>query len=154
MSLLVKRTARSVFVLAMLPAVVLGQVSAEAILIHDHHGQDLHFHTLTLNDPTDPLERWRCEHEPSRRATDPLNEDCSTIVIVLELPDALPRVRGLSAGTSVAKGFAPSPVPVAATPDPAARHPSLYAHPWFAAPNLHAGSMVAGILLANHALLL
>jgi hypothetical protein len=160
---LVDRTARLLLVLAILPAVLLGTVSVEAILIHDHHGQDLHFHTITLDDPADRLESWHCEHEPdrhasdpppNRQASDPPKENCRTIMIVLELPDALPRVRGLSTRTVVTTGSARFLVHAAVSPDSAASGPSLYARSWSAAPDLRAGSGVAGILLTNHALLL
>ncbi len=152
------RFGRLLVTLAMLPAIVLSPLTAHAILIHDHHGHDTHGHTVTLCNLDDFRENSEHQHENHEHDGLPEEEssahDSSTVVITLELPDALLRVRGLSAGNVVGTRLALLPLPVAIAPDPAASTPCPNARPWSAAPDLRAGSMVAGILLANHALLL
>jgi len=76
------------------------------------------------------------------------------VVLVLELPDALPTVRALSAN-----GVAPTRIErltplVALTPEPVAGIARPDSRPGSATPELRAGVIVAGILLSNHALLL
>ncbi len=160
-NLLIDRTARLMLVLALLPAVVLGTVSVEAMLIHDHHGHDLHAHSLPLdevNDWRNNPEHGHEDHEHDGLPEEPPDDDGSTVVVVLELPHALLRVRGLSAsepGRPRPGRPARLPLPVAVAPEPVASIPCpTNACPWSAAPNLRAGSMVAGILLTSHALLL
>ena len=148
------RLGRLLVTLAMLPAMVLSPLSAEAILIHDHHGHDFHLLTVTLNDSKDYLGSWHCEHEADRQAAELPKEDCNTIVIVFDLPDALMRVRGLLTGTVAVTGLASTPRAVAAIVGGDTGDPSLYTRPWTLAPNPRAGRIVASILLSNHALLL
>ena len=149
-----KHFGRLLATLPALPALVLSPITAQAILIHDHDGQDLHFHTITPNGSEDYPKDWSCEQERDHRAAEPPKESCNTIVLELGLPDALPRVRGLSAGNVVGTYLARLPLPVAIAPDPAASTPCPNARPWSATLDLRPHSMVAGILLANHALLL
>ncbi len=154
---LIDRTARLLLVLALLPAVVLGTFSVEAMLIHDHHGHDLHAHSL----PLDGVNDWRNapkhdheDHDHDRLPEQLPDDDGSTVMIVLELPDALLRVRGLSARDMVSARSVRLPLLVAVAPAPTANTAYTNARPSSAAPDLRAGSMVADILLTNHALLL
>ncbi len=158
MSLTIKRTARLLLALTLLPAVVMGKVSVQALLIHDHHGHDLHAHSLALDD----VNNWRnsAQHGHDDHEHDGLPEetpdgDGGTVVLIPELPDALLRMRVLSADNVTAARSARSPLLVVASTEPAASAPYLDTSPWTAAPDLRAGgSRVADILLANHALLL
>jgi len=156
-NLLIKRTARLLLVLALLPAVVLGTVSVEAMLIHDHHGHDLHTHSL----PLDEVNNWRNtpehgheDHEHDGLPEEPSDDDGDAVVVVLELPDALLRTRGLSAGNVVCPRFTRLPVLVAVAPSLAVSIPCPSAGPGPTAPRLRVGSAVSSILLSNHALLL
>ncbi len=144
-------------VLALIPAVVLGTVSVEAMLIHDHHGHDLHVHDL----PLDGLSDWRHgqEHDHDDRDHDRLPEqlpddDGTNLVIVLELPDAILRVRGLSTGDVGGTRIARSLPLVAMDAVPTEGTPNWRPRPGSAAPDLRADRTVAGILLTSHALLL
>ncbi len=153
----IDRTARLLLVIALVPAVVLSTVSVEAMLIHDHHGHDLHVHSLPLdqvNDKRNNPEHSHEDHEHDGLPEESPDNDDSSVVIVLDLPDALLRVRGPSAGNAVSTRSASLPLLVAVAPEPVASTPSPNPSPWSVAPNLRAGSMVAGILLTNHALLL
>ncbi len=148
---------RLLVMLAVMPALVLGPLTVEAILIHDHHGHDIHFHSLKFCE----LDAWRNnpehqheEHEHDGQPVDLPADDGCMIVIVLDLPEALPGVRGMSTTTVVVTGFGPSPSPVAVTADAAANGPPLYTRASSFALRLRAGSTVVGILLSNHALLL
>ena len=157
MTVLVHRATRLLFVLTLVPAVVLGSVGAKAILIHEHHGHDPHEHSLALGEVDDWLanpEHGHEEHDHDGLPDEPPADDSGTVVIVLELPDGLLRVRGQSNGTVCGTRLAPSLARVAVPHDPALSSPFPCACPWSAAPDLRAGSTVAGILLANHALLL
>lgn len=154
---LIKHTTRSLLVLALLPAVVLGTLGVEALLIHDHHGHDLHAHGLAIDDVND----WRNipgrsheHHEHDGLPEETPDDDGSSIVLVLELPDALLKVRGLSAGNVTAAPFARLQPLIAVAPEPTANALCLDTRPGFAAPDLRAGSVIADILLTNHALLL
>ncbi len=152
-----KHFGRCLAVPVALPALVLSPLTAQAILIHDHHGHDTHGHTVTLCDLDDFRENSEHQHEKHEhdgQPADPPADDGRMIVIVLDLPEALPSVRGMSTSTVVVTGFGPSPSPVAVTTDAAANGPPLYARASSFAPRLRAGSTVVGILLSNHALLL
>ncbi len=143
--------------LAVMPALVVGPLTLEAILIHGHDGHDVHSHSLTLCE----LDAWRSnpehqhkEHEHDGQPVDPPADDGCMIVIALDLPKALLGVGRMSTSTVVVSGFRPSPSPVAVNAGAAADGPPLYARASFFAPKLRAGSTVVGILLSNHALLL
>ena len=144
--------------LVVLPALVLSPLTAQAILIHDHHGHETHSHTLTFHDLDDwweNPEHQHKEHEHGGQPADPPEDDDDPIVIVFGLPDALMRVRGLSAGTVAVAGPASTPRAITATVDgDTCKNPSLYECLGTRAPNLRAGRIVASILLSNHALLL
>ena len=141
---------------AVILLLLLSSFTAQAILVHAHHGHEIHVHSLMVHD----LDEWRenSEHQHEEHAHDdrpegpPQDEDPST-VRVLALPEALPRVRGLSSGVAVSN-IAPA-LTVLATDASAAsdrclrtRSRAPCAHAW------HARSPVADILLAGHALLL
>ncbi len=152
------RTARLVLTLTVLPAVAISPLSTEAILVHYHHGHEVHSHGLTL----DELDDWQRdpehhheEHEHDRQPADLPEEDGAPIVIVFDLPDALIRVRGLSTGTVAVSGPTSTPRPITATVvQDTCKSPSFYNRSWTVAPNLRADRIVAGILQSNHALLL
>ncbi|MHC4695704.1 MAG: hypothetical protein ACYTFA_03060 [Planctomycetota bacterium] len=152
------RTVRLLLTLTVLPAVAISPLSTEAILVHYHHGHDVHSHGLTL----DELDTWQRdpehhheEHEHDGRPVDLPEEDGSPIVIVFDLPDALIRVRGLSTGTFTVSGPVSTPRPITATVvGDTCKSPSFCGRPWTVAPNLRADRIVAGILQSNHALLL
>lgn len=156
-SLLVQRATGLLFGTAFLPAVILGPLSANAILIHDHHGHDLHTHGIAVHEVDDWSTNPEHGHEDHEHdgvpEEDPSADDSGPVVIVLELPDTLLRVRGLSAGHGVGTRLARLPLAVAIAPDPAAISCCPNA-PWSGAHHPRSRTMVAGILLANHALLL
>ena len=135
---------------------LVGSFAPQAILIHDHHGHETHVHTLTVHD----LDQWRensehhhAEHEHDDRPADPTQDEDPSIVIVLDLPVALPRVQGVSSGVAVSN-IAPALTVLAtdasATSDgrPPTGIQTSCARLWLAR------SLVADILLAGHALLL
>ncbi len=144
--------------MAFLPAVILGPLSANAILIHDHHGHDLHTHGIAVHEVDDWQTNSEHGHEDHEHDGAPQEDssadDGDPVVIVLELPDTLLRVRGLSASHLVGTRLARLPLPVAIAPDPAAIRCCADARPWSGAPHPGSHTMVAGLLLANHALLL
>lgn len=152
-----RRMTRVLVILVVMPALMVGSLTVEAIVIHDHHGHDVHSHSLKLSQLDDlrsDAEHQHEEHEHDGRPVDPPADDGCTIVIVLDLPEALPGVRGMSTSTVVATGFRPSPSPVAVAAAAGANDHPPYTCASSSAPNLRAGSTVLGILLSNHALLL
>lgn len=150
----IRQVGRFAATLSVLAALVLSPLTALSILIHNHQGQNLHLHAITLHGSEDYPEDWSCEHDTDQRAAKPPKEGCNTIVVELGLSDVLLRVRALSAGQVIGTYLACLPLPVAIAPDPAARTHCPNAHPRSAMLDLRAHSMVAGILLTNHALLL
>ncbi len=153
------RVVRSVVAFAAAPVLALSPLCAETILIHDHHGHDVHSHKLVLSELDDWLnnpEHRHEEHEHDDQSPDPPADDGGMIVIVLDLPEALPGVRGMSTSTVVVTGFGPSPSPFAVIPTyvGTANGPPRYTRASSFAPRLRADSTVVGILLSNHALLL
>ena len=150
-------TVRLSVVLAMLPGVVLSPLGAEAILIHHHHGHDVHSHSLTFHD----LDVWQRdwdhrheEHEHDGQQADLPTDDSGTLLIMVQLPEAMLRVRGLSTGNVPVSNPASQPPAIATTVDPDTSNPSCHERLRLLAPNPRACSAVAGILLSNHALLI
>ena len=150
-------TVRLSVVLAMLPGVVLSPLGAEAILIHHHHGHDVHSHSLTFHD----LEVWQRnsehqheEHKHDGQQPDSPTDDSGALLIMVQLPEALLRVRGLSTGNIVVSNPASQPRAIATAADVATSNPSCHERLRLLAPNPRACSAVAGILLSNHALLI
>ena len=140
---------------ALVPVLLVSSVTTQAILIHSHHGHETHGHTLAIQD----LDEWREksehqheEHEHSDQPTDPTEDKDSSIVIVLDLPVALARALGLSAGVVVSNA-APATTSLAIHTAASDDHPRIESRTspaclW------HARSLVADILLTSHALLL
>lgn len=151
------RAVRILVFAAVAPALVLGSLTVQAILIHEHHGHDVHSHALTLGDldacKNDPEHKHE-EHDHDGRPADTPEDNNSPIVIVFDLPDVLRGVRGFSGGAVAVSGSGSMLRAVADTGGRDTANPSVYEHPWMRAPIPRAGSAVADILLRNHALLL
>ncbi|UCC28802.1 MAG: hypothetical protein JSU86_11435 [Phycisphaerales bacterium] len=150
-------TVRLLAMLAMLPGVVLSPLGAEAILIHHHHGHDIHSHSLTFND----LDVWQRdaehrheEHEHDGQQPDSPTDDSGTLLIMVQLPEALLRVRGLSTGNVAVSNPTLQPRAIATIVDADTSNPSCYERLRLLAPNPRACGAVAGILLSSHALLI
>ena len=143
--------------LVTLPALVLSPLTAQAVLIHDHQGHDTHTHTLSVHD-LDELQRdsehQHEKHDHDGLPVDPAEDEGPPILIVLDLPDALPGARTFSAGAAVAAGIG------GALRTPAINRcvvedgrPLVESQQTLA--NIpRARGLVTGILLTNHALLL
>jgi len=143
----------------MSPAFLLSPRTAQAILIHDHFGHELHTHTLPLQD----LEAWRDgtangheEHRQGGRSGDPLEgeDEGVSILLVLELPHAFPQggVSSNRAGVitdSTSTLWASSPA-LAASPTSWCGKPARL----LLAPAVRAHDVLLGLLLTSHALLL
>lgn len=154
---LARDTARLAATLVLLPVLVLGPLSAEEMLIHNHRGHDIHSHRLRLcelDDWRNNLEHRHEEHGHDGQPADAPEDDNGTVVIVFDLPDAFLRVRGLSTGTVAVAGPASSAQPISACQMADSSNGSLRERPSLPAHNLRASRIVAGILLSNHALLL
>ena len=105
---LARRVDRLLVTLAVAPALVLSPLTAQALLIHDHHGHDTHGHTVTLHDLDDLRENSEHQHEKHDHdglPVDPAEDEGTPILIVLDLPEALPGARTFSAGAAVAAGI-------------------------------------------------
>jgi hypothetical protein len=154
---LAKRIGRVLTTLAALPALALSPLTAQAILIHDHHGHETHAHTLTVHD----LDDWREDrehqhegHDHDGRPAHPTEGEGESILIVLDLPEALPGGRVLSNGATVIAGAAVTPSNYAiAIVMPHGQRASVGGSQLFAHPVRAHGSF-RSILLTNHALLI
>ena len=149
------RAVRLAIVLAAAPVLALSSLSTEAILVH-YDGYDIHTHTAAFND----LDGWvetakhqHASHEHDCQLHDP-HEHGDDFLIVLDLPDAFLRGRGLPTGITSVAASSLLPRTIAATPTTDTVNPPTYERIWSGAPNLRAGNKVTGILLSNHALLL
>jgi hypothetical protein len=153
----ITRVGRLAATLTVVPALVLNSLTAQAILIHDHHGHDTHSHALSVHE-LDELERnpehQHEEHEHDAPAVDLADAEGSSLVIVLDLPEGLARSRVLSSnGTAVAgRPFAPSTNVVAIVTQQPDR--SCTERPSSSVPPVRARGLLEGILLTSHALLL
>lgn len=151
----VTRFGHAVVTCALVSVLFASSVTTQAILIHDHHGHETHVHTLTVQD----LGEWRensehqhAEHEHDDRPADPSEDKDPFIVIVLNLPVALPGGQGVPASVVVSNA---APATTILSIDTAAS----YGRPCTGSQTScvclwHARSLVADILLAGHALLL
>ncbi len=159
----IARVGRLAGALCVLPALVLSPLTAQAILIHDHHGHDTHSHTLSIHeldnlqgDPEHQHDEHEHEHEHEHDgpAVDPADVEGSSLVILLDLPEGLAHGRGAStSGTAVAGSpSAPSTNAVAIVTQQPDR--SYAARPSSTAPPVRARGSLEGILLTSHALLL
>jgi hypothetical protein len=148
------RPAQTLAGLAMLSALVLGQ---EALLIHDHHGHDVHCHPIALDEFdvwSTAQEEGHHEHEHDGQPPDRQSEDGGTVVIVYGLPDFALGLRVLSGASPVWARLSPAPVPVAILSDAAGRNTNPRPRSLCFAPLPWAGDAIVGLLLSNHALLL
>ncbi len=154
MGLSISRAVRVLVALAMLPALLLTQ---QAFLIHDHHGHDIHYHPIALSGlddwESDP-EHQHDEHKHDGQPADVSAEGSSTVVIVLEFPDAALRGRTLLRTAVLGAASTPPPLPVAILAEAPAHRCSPKEPSASFPPNLHADDTVRSILLSNHALLL
>ncbi len=152
-----QRIGRLLTTLAALPALALSPLTAQAILIHDHHGHETHAHTLTVHD----LDDWREdrehqheEHDHDGQPAHPSEDEGESILIVLDLPEALPGGRLLSNGATFIAGAAAAPSTYAiAIATPHGQRASVGGSSLLAHPVRTCGSL-RSILLTNHALLL
>jgi len=153
----ISRAGRLAAMLAVVPALLLNSLTAQAILIHDHHGHDTHSHAISVHE-LDELKRnpehQHEEHEHDAPAADLADAEGSALVIVLDLPEGLARSRVFSSsGTAVSgRPLAPSTNVVALVTQQSDR--SCTARPSSSAPTVRACDLLEGILLTSHALLL
>ena len=136
---------------ALVPVLLVSSVTTQAILIHNHHGHETHVHAVTVND----LDEWREnsehqheEHEHNDRPTDHTPEEDQSILIVLDLPVALPHSFGLTVSATAPATTILAKDTAALDGRPRTTTRTSRARPW------RARSLVADILLTNHALLL
>jgi hypothetical protein len=136
---------------------MLSPLTAQAILIHDHHGHDTHSHALSVHE-LDELrsnpEHQHEEHEHDGLPVDPAEDEGTPIVIVVDLPEALRGARTSSAGAAVATGIGAAlrTLTINSCVVEDSRHPVESQQTLANIPR--ARSLVTGILLTNHALLL
>ena len=143
--------------LSVLPALVLSPLSAQAILIHDHHGHETHAHAISvyeLDELEGNPEHQHEEHEHDSPAVDCSEGEDSSLVIVLDLPEGLARTRAAANNSTTATG-----APIASPPTPVAIVTKQSDHAYAPklsglAPPLRAHSALEGILLTSRALLL
>ena len=153
----IRRVCRVAATLSVLPALVLSPLTAQAILIHDHHGHDTHSHALSvheLNEVQRNTEHQHEEHEHDGPAVDSADGEGSSLVILLNLPEGLARGRD-SSGSGAAVAGSPSAPPtnvVAIATQQSDR--SYAARPSSLAPRVCARGLLEGILLTSNALLL
>lgn len=143
--------------LSVFPALVLSPLTAQALLIHDHHGHDTHGHTVPLYD-LDAL-REHSEHQHEKHEHDGLPVDAAEdqdtpILIVVDLPEALPGPRTFSAGAAVAGGIGAALRTLAIHSCVVADGRPLVQGQQTLADIPRAHGLVTGILLTSHALLL
>ena len=151
------RFGRAAATLTVLPALVLSPLTAQAILIHDHHGHETHTHAISLHE-LDELEgnseHQHEEHEHDAPAGDPAEGEGASLVIVLDFPEGLVRTRTAADNSTTASG-APIASPPTAVAIVTQQSDHTYAtKPSGLAPPLRAHSALEGILLTSHALLL
>ncbi|UCE58262.1 MAG: hypothetical protein JSU63_12555 [Phycisphaerales bacterium] len=143
--------------LVVLPALVLSPLTAQALVIHNHHGHDTHGHTVALCDLDDLQENSEHQHEKHEHdgvPVEPTEDEDTAIQLVLDLPEGLARSRVLSSSyTAVAGGaFAPRTNVVASVTQQSDHSYSTFRSSL--APPLRARGLLESILLTNRALLL
>ncbi len=150
------RTQRSLLILAVLPALVFSPLGAEAILIH-YDGHDIHAHAVVGRD----IDNWvegpeheHAAHDHDCQLLDPHEHGGGDVLVVLELPDAVLRSRGLGSATAVVTSRAAAPLPFVGIAIPSVVDVPLHLRSSSVASLLQPDGTVAGILLSNHALLL
>jgi hypothetical protein len=150
------RAERLLLMLASLPALVFSPLGAEAIVIH-YDGHDVHAHTVVgrdLDSWVEAAEHEHAAHEHDCQSLDPHEHGAGDILIVLELPDAVLRARGLGSGVVLAASSAAVPPLSVGIAIPFAVDVPLHVRSSSLAFTLKPYRTVAGILLSNHALLL
>lgn len=150
------RAERLLLMLAVLPALVFSPLDAEAILIH-YDGHDIHAHTVVggdLDSWVETPEHEHAAHEHDCQSLDPHEHGGGDVLIVLELPDAVLRARGLGNGGILVAGSAAVPSLSVGIAIPFAVDAPLQLRSSSVAFTLQPYRTVAGILLSNHALLL
>ncbi len=150
----IRRVSRFSVAMSVLPAVMLSPLTAPALVIHDHHGHDTHGHAVTLCDLDHHSENPDHRHEKHDHDGLPVEDEGSSILIVLDIPEALPGARAYASGTVVASGIGvalrtlvTNRCMVDVDPFPVGSRRTL-------GDILRADGLVTGILLTNHALLL
>ena len=150
------RFGRSLGSCALVPVLLVSSVTSQAILIHNHYGHETHVHAVAAHD----LDAWQEnsehqheEHEHDDRPADSAPDEDQSILIVLDLPVALPRAMGLSCGLAVSNTAPASKILAIDTTAAANGRPRIDSRT-SSARLWRARSLVADILLTSHALLL
>ncbi len=153
----VRSVGRWLVTCAVVPALLVNSLTTRAILIHNHHGHEMHGPTMTLCDLDDLRENSEHQHDKHDHdglPVDPAENEGTPILIVLDLPEALPGARTFSAGAAVTAGIGAARRTLAINSyvvedgrAPVESQQTLASIP-------RARSLVTGILLTNHALLL
>ena len=152
-----RRVCRVAVTLCVLPALVLSPLPALAILIHDHHGHDTHSHALNVHELDEVqrnMEHRHEEHEHDGSAVDLANGEGSSLVILLNLSEALARGRAPSSGNATVAGNPSSPAANMVSIVTQQSDRSTIARPWSIAPPVRARGLLEDILLTRRALLL
>lgn len=141
---------------ALVPVLLVSLVTTQAILIHNHHGHEIHVHAVMVND----LNEWHGNsehlheaHEHNDHPTDPAPDEDHSILILLDLPVALRHAFGLSGGFAVSDTAPASKVLAFGTTTASDGPPGLEGRT-SPARSWHARGLVADILLTSHSLLL
>ena len=153
----IKRVGHVAATLTVLPALVLSPLTAQAILIHDHHGHETHAHAISMHE-LDELEgnpeHRHEEHEHDAPAVDSAESEGASLVIVLDLPEGLARTRVAANNSTTATGAPIAPAPNAVAIVTKQSDHAYAPKPSRLAPPLRARGSLEGILLTIHALLL
>ncbi len=150
------RAERLLLMLAVLPALVFSPLGADAILIH-YDGHDIHAHTVVgrdLDSWVEAPEHEHAAHEHDCQSLDPHEHGGGDVLIVLELPDAVLRARGLGSGAVLVASSAAMPLLNVGIAIPFAVDVPLHVRSSSVSSTLQPDRTVTGILLSNHALLL
>lgn len=149
----IKRFGRRLVPCALVPVLLVSSTATQAILIHDHHGHDTHSHALSVHQ-LDEL-RSHPEHEHDESAVDFADGEGSSLVILMALPEGLARGRALSSSAFAGAGNRGGPrTNVVAIVTHHSNRTFTTATPSIIAPPVRAHSVLEGILLTSHALLL
>ena len=143
--------------LVALPALVLSPLTVRGLLIHDHHGHDTHVHTVRLGDLDDFRENSEHRHEKHDHdgaPVDPTEYKGPPILIIMGLSKALPGARSVSPGASVATSIGAARRHLTIDTGVVEDSRAHVENQRTLADIPRARSLVAGILLSNHALLL
>ncbi len=154
----IKRFGRRFVPCALVPVLLVSSAATQAILIHDHHGHDTHSHALSvhqLDELRSNSEHLHEEHEHDEPAVDFADGEGSSLVILMALPEGLARGRVLSSSAFAGAGNRGGPrTNVVAIVTHHSHRTFTTAVPSSIAPPVRAHSVLEGILLTSHALLL